>query len=250
MLKNKLGITALSLAVSLAIASAIAVPTAKWIVTANQKSNQIEDNLYQLTVVEDRLLYLKGLPSDEIKTKCKNNTTISDNLKNRYSLTEQYFSSKNASNDVEYKVKMTLVDRVTNKKYITEKVILSAQNEPLSQIKYINNLSYPNHKLSVRYDTSTKKIKWYIDGEELHKEDKNRFEEGNGYAIFDNGFIIQWGRTTSNTIFFPKTFPHKCFNLIPTVSVAGTPSYVYDFNNSSASIETYGSITNWVALGY
>ena len=67
MLKNKLGITALSLAVSLAIASAIAVPTAKWIATANQKSNQIEDNLYQLTVVEDRLLYLKGLPSDEIK---------------------------------------------------------------------------------------------------------------------------------------------------------------------------------------
>ena len=250
MLADKKGLSILSLVISLLIASVITIPTAKWFVTANQQSNLLEENLYKLTVVEDRLIYLKGLPSDEIKKLCKNNTSTSDNFQKRYILTEQYYSTKNASNEIEYKVKITLTEKATNKKYVAEKVILSVQEEPFTATKYVDNLSYPSHKLSVKYDATAKKVKWYIDGEELHKEDENNFEEGNGYAIFDNGFMLQWGVTTSNSITFAKPFPHKCFSMIPTVSRADTPSYVYSFNERGASIETYGSKTNWVALGY
>jgi len=248
-IKSKQGISVLSLIISLTITSAIVIPTTNWLMSASKQNNQIENNLFKLTMIEDRLTYLNNLASDEIKARCDNNSTISNNIRNKYLLMEQYYTTKN-SNNTSYKVKFTLTDKTTNKKYVAEKTILTSQNEPFVSTKYIDNLSYPSHKLSVKYDASAKKVKWYVDGKELHPEEKNKFEEGNGYAVFDNGFMIQWGKTTSNTIIFPKPFPNKCFNLIPTVSAPGTPSYVYNFNNANANIETYGSVTNWVALGY
>lgn len=224
------------------------IPVTAWYLITDNQNNLIENNLHKLTLAEDRLLYLKSLSADEIKQKCEDNYSQEIKARDKYILSESFY--KNVYENSEYKVKISLLDTDTNERYDIEKTLLSEQDEAFQTQNYVDNLSFPNNKISVLYDEAENKIKYYIDDKELHPYTKNNFENGDGYAVFDNGLIIQWGRSASNSITFKKPFPHKCFNIMSTVSATHTPSYIYSFNQKSASIETYGSNTNWVALGY
>lgn len=245
---NKKGFSLLSLSVGLFCTAITIIPITAWYLITDNQNSIIENNLHKLTLAEDRVLYLKNLPTEEIKNKCEENFKSEMTVREKYLLSEDFH--KEGSENAEYKVKISLLDKDTDEKYTIEKVLLSEQNEAFKSISYVNNKSFPDYKVSVLYDEKENKIKYYIDNKELHPQKQNNFESGSGYAVFDNGLIIQWGRATSNGITFKKKFPHKCFNIVSTVSLPETPSYIYSFNQNSANIETYGHYTNWVALGY
>ncbi len=86
-----------------------------------------------------------------------------------------------------------------------------------------------------------------------------------GYMIFGNGLILQWGTTaavatdTDKTITFPLEFPTACFVVIPTfldaavdfthpvhVKTAGTTTQVVIRNNTSVELDSI----HWFAIGH
>lgn len=243
------GLGLISVILSITIFSILTVSITSWYILTKQKQNSINEDLYELSIVEDRLISIRNLPSNEIKDKCKNNYKINEKYKN-YILKEEYYRDINSSHDIDNKVKITISNNTNNKKYSIDKIIFSEKEKLFNPNLYVENLTYPNHSISIKYDKENKRIQYYIDGNEFNNNAENSFEEGNGYARFDNGFIIQWGKTNTNKIVFTKPFPHNCFNIISTVSAINVPSYVYSFNKYQAEIETYGKTTYWSALGY
>jgi hypothetical protein len=66
-------------------------------------------------------------------------------------------------------------------------------------------------------------------------------KDENGYAKFNNGFLIQWGKfdcygsdNNRQKVSFPKAFPNKCLNIFLTVSTRGVDDMngnTHDDNN-------------------
>lgn len=246
-IKNKKGLSLISVILSIVIFSILTISITSWYITTMKKQNSVHEDLEELSIVEDRLIAIKNLSANEIKEKCDNNYVLNEKYKN-FILKEEYYKRTNPSYGVENKVKITISNDRNEKKYSTDKIIFfEKQFNPNS---HVENLSYPKHSIDVQYDKENNKVQYYIDGNKFNNATENSFEESNGYAHFDNGIVIQWGKTNKNTVNFVKPFPHDCFNIISTVSATHVPSYIYSFNKSSAQIETYGKTTYWTALGY
>lgn len=66
-------------------------------------------------------------------------------------------------------------------------------------------------------------IKFLVDGKEIVEESSEDFSRGNGYIVFDNGLILQWGVINTNfdggvkNAYFAKKFPNKCMTVVTSV---------------------------------
>lgn len=139
--------------------------------------------------------------------------------------------------------------------------------DSLGEKNLIYNNNYPTNQLSLKYDTASELMKFFVDGNLITKESA-MFESGNGYIKFSNGLIMQWGMR-KNIYFdeshferfnFPIPFPHACLNVI-TSTVRHTDktitSYVHDYHPTYFNElpgytwggKGYGD-TYWTAIGY
>ena len=63
-------------------------------------------------------------------------------------------------------------------------------------------------------------IKFLVDGKQIVEESSEDFSRGNGYIVFDNGLMLQWGVINTNfdggvkIATFAKPFPHKCMTVV------------------------------------
>ena len=247
---NKKGFSLISVLLSVTIFSIITISIVAWYISITTKQISLQEDLQEMAIAQDRLIAIQSLSSAEIKEKCKNKNIINEKYKD-YLLEEEYYHEIDLSKNINNKVKITVINNRNKKKYSIDKSILTERGSLLvNPDSYVKNMSDSKHSISVNYDEKTNSIKYYVDGEELKTITEHSFEKDNGYARFDNGFVLQWGKTKTKTITFNKPFPNDCFNIISNPSVIAVPSFIYSFDKNQATVETFGHETYWTALGY
>lgn len=247
---NKKGFSLISVLLSIAAFSIITLSIVAWYISMTMKETSIQEDLQEMAIAQDRLIAIQSRSSAEIKEKCKNKNTVNEKYKD-YLLEEKYYREIDSSKNINNKVKITVINNWNKKKYSINKSLLTERGSSLvNPDSYVKNMSDPKHSLSVNYDEKTNSIKYYVDGEEVKTLTEHSFEKDNGYARFDNGLVLQWGKTKTKTIIFPKPFPNDCLNIISNTTLRAVPSFIYSFDRNQATVETFGHETYWTALGY
>ncbi len=85
--------------------------------------------------------------------------------------------------------------------------------------RFLLNDSNGNN-VAMQWYPSEELIKFLVDGQQIVEESSDDFSRGNGYIVFDNGLMLQWG--VINTDFdgavkiatFAKPFPNKCMTVV------------------------------------
>ena len=121
------------------------------------------------------------------------------------------------------------------------------------------------NQIGMKWFENEELLRFLVDGNEIKEQGTSDFTEGNGYIIFDNGLMMQWGTLETDfdgavhNVWFPKEFPNKCMTVVTSTYqshwIAGIRfNSVKEYTNSYVSfIPTGGSGDYkifWIAFGH
>ena len=132
-----------------------------------------------------------------------------------------------------------------------------------SSDSFVHNNSM--NEIGMKWFSNEELLRFIADGNEIKEQGTTDFSDGNGYIIFDNGLMMQWGTLETNfdekihNIWFPKEFPNKCMTVITSVYqshwIAGIRfNSIAGYTNAYASFIPAGGMGDykifWIAFGH
>ena len=113
-------------------------------------------------------------------------------------------------------VEITITSNVT-KPYILKRDFYFHQ----SMDEFVGNMS--NNDIGMKWFANEQILRFIADGKEIKEKGENNFSNGDGYILFDNGLMMQWGTVVTkfdwktHNVWFPKKFPNECMTVVTSV---------------------------------
>lgn len=154
--------------------------------------------------------------SDEIKAKI-NKTETRTALSSKYDVSVYFgnYKSYESASYIPVEIRVKEKNKADARPFILKRDFFINK----SADRFLLNDS-GNNNVAMQWYPSEELIKFLVDGKQIVEESSEDFSRGNGYIVFDNGLMLQWGVINTNfdggvkIATFAKPFPHKCMTVV------------------------------------
>lgn len=152
----------------------------------------------------------------EIKEKEGKTLSETSSINPKYKIETKYGNIETFDSKQYIPVEITITSNLT-KPYVLKRDIYFHQ----SMDEFIGNIS--NNDIGMKWFANEQVLRFIADGNEIKEKGENNFSNDDGYILFDNGLMMQWGTVitrfdwNTHNVWFPKKFPNECMTVVTSV---------------------------------